>query len=67
MTGLYISIDDYIPDPILEEVDKAIRLIGTPIEEYDLIPSRSNNKGWENSRNTRGVDKKPRKKQKDLR
>lgn len=67
MTGLYISIDDYIPDPILEEVDKAIRLIGTPIEEYDFIPSRSNNKGWENLRNTRGVDTKPRQKKKDLR
>lgn len=46
MTGLFIDISDYIPDPVIEEVDRAIRLIGTPIEEYDLIPSRSNIEGW---------------------
>lgn len=62
MTGLFIDISDYIPDPVIEEVDRAIRLIGTPIEDYDLIPSRSNIEGWENIRETRGADKKPRKK-----
>lgn len=47
MTGLYIDISDYLPDPIEEEMQRAIRLIGLPIEEYTMIASISNDEGWE--------------------
>jgi hypothetical protein len=42
MTGLFIALDDYIIDPIEEEVMRAM------IEdEYIIIPSKSNIEGWE--------------------
>ena len=47
MTGLFIDINEFIPDAIEEEVNKAIRLIGIPIEEYTIIPSKSNKEGWD--------------------
>ena len=42
MTGLFIALDEYIIDPIEEEVMRAM------IEdEYIIIPSKSNRKDWD--------------------
>lgn len=57
MTGLFIDISDYYTDPVIEEIERAM-----PAEEYDIIPSRSNVKGWDETKITRGTDKRPRKK-----
>lgn len=43
MTGLFISIDDYLEDPVEFEVQRAIKYL-KPIEEYDIYPSRMNSK-----------------------
>ena len=40
MTGLYIDIEDYLPDPIEEEVERAVRILG--LEEYDEYDSQMN-------------------------
>lgn len=58
MTGLFIDLSDYYTDPVIEEIERGMM----PAEEYDIIPSRSNIKGWEDITNTRGIDKRPRKK-----
>lgn len=41
MTGLFIDISDYLIDPIEDEVERALRILG--VEEYDLYPSKMNN------------------------
>lgn len=42
MTGLFISIDDYVePDPIELEVQKAIEIVQQN-ELYDFYPSKMN-------------------------
>lgn len=49
MTGLFIDIEEYITSSEEEAVQIAIRY-GTPIgrrEEYTMIPSISNEVGWE--------------------
>lgn len=61
MTGLFISISDYVDDPEVEEVDKAIQAL-EEIEGYYLIPSRSNVEGWEDAPYERHGDSHPRKK-----
>lgn len=58
MTGLFLDLSDYYTDPVIEEIERAMM----PTEEYDLIPSRSNVKGWDKTKITRGIDKRPRKK-----
>ena len=58
MTGLFLDLSDYYTDPVIEEIDRGMM----PVEEYDIIPSRSNVKGWDKIKNTRGIDKRPRKK-----
>lgn len=47
MTGLFLSIDDYVPDPISMEVDCAIAKLKRldMQEEYIIVPSRSNEEG----------------------
>lgn len=47
MTGLFISIDEYVPDPISMEVDCAIAKLKRMDmqEEYIIVPSRSNEEG----------------------
>lgn len=44
MTGLFLSIEEYVPDPISMEVDCAIaKLRAMDVEEeYVIIESRSN-------------------------
>ena len=43
MTGLFISIDDYIPEPIDEGVEQALRIMNSVvIEEYDYYSSSMN-------------------------
>lgn len=42
MTGLFIALDEYIIDPIEEEVMRAMIE-----EEYIIVPSKSNKEGWE--------------------
>lgn len=59
MTGLFISIDDYIVSAEEEAVERALaQLIN---EDFIIIPSRSNIPGWEKMKEKRGPDKKPRK------
>jgi hypothetical protein len=58
MTGLFLDLSDYYTDPVIEEIDRGMM----PTEEYDIIPSRSNVEGWDKIKNTRGIDKRPRKK-----
>lgn len=59
MTGLFISIDDYIITPEEEAVERALaQLIN---EDFIIIPSCSNIPGWEKKKGKRGPDKKPRK------
>lgn len=42
MTGLFISIDDYVePDPIELEVQRAIEIVQQN-EHYDFYPSKMN-------------------------
>lgn len=43
MTGLFISIDDYVTDPEVEDFDKAQEALEA--EEYDYYPSPSNTGG----------------------
>ena len=47
MIGLFLSIDEYVPDPISMEVDCAIAKLKrmSVQEEYTMIPSRSNVEG----------------------
>ena len=47
MTGLFLSIDEYVPDPISMEVDCAIAKLKRMDmqEEYIIVPSRSNEEG----------------------
>lgn len=47
MTELFISIDEYVPDPISMEVDCAIAKLKrmSMHEEYTMIPSKSNVEG----------------------
>ena len=47
MTGLFISIDEYVHDPISMEVDCAIAKLKRMDmqEEYVMVPSRSNMEG----------------------
>lgn len=42
MTGLFISIDDYIPEPIDEGIEQALRINSVVIEEYDCYSSSMN-------------------------
>ena len=46
MTGLFIAIDDYIIDPIEEDVMREIRQVAIE-EEYISIPSISNRPDWD--------------------
>ena len=46
MTGLFIALDEYIIDPIEEEVMRAIRAEMIE-EEYFFIPSISNRPDWD--------------------
>lgn len=46
MTGLFISIDDLIPDPEVEAVETAVRYLSVG-EDYKIISSVSNHSGWE--------------------
>lgn len=59
MTGLFISIDDYIITPEEEAVERALEQLIN--EDFIIIPSRSNILGWEKKKEKRGPDKKPRK------
>lgn len=47
MTGLFLSIDEYVPDPVSMEVDCAIAKLKRMDmqEEYTMIPSKSNVEG----------------------
>lgn len=47
MTGLFLSIEEYVPDPISMEVDCAIAKLKRMDmqEEYIIVPSRSNEEG----------------------
>lgn len=47
MTGLFLSIEEYVPDPISMEVDCAIAKLRRMDmqEEYIIVPSRSNEEG----------------------
>lgn len=57
MTGLFISIDDYIITPEEEAVERALaQLIN---EDFIIIPSRSNIPGWEKMKEKRGPAKMP--------
>jgi hypothetical protein len=44
MTGLFLSIEEYVPDPISMEIESAIaKLRAMDVqEEYVIIESRSN-------------------------
>lgn len=41
MTGLFISIKEYIPDPGVEAVERALKYLGIG-EDYDIVPSKAN-------------------------
>ena len=43
--GLLLDISEYVPDPIEDETERALRLLQLN-EEYDIIPSVSNIEGW---------------------
>ena len=60
MTGLFLSVDEYIPDPEAEAVERAIKYL-TIGEDYDIVPSRSNIEGWETMHEPHGADRRPRK------
>ena len=48
MTGLFINLDEYIPDPEVEAVEYAIKsLQELQEEEYDEYLSISNIEGWQ--------------------
>jgi hypothetical protein len=59
MDSNYLSIEEYLDFPIEEVVKKALETLNS-VEEYDDIPSISNNKGWEDMAGKRGIDTKPR-------
>lgn len=42
MTGLFISIKEYIPDPDPEAVERALKYLDIG-EDYDYVPSIANN------------------------
>lgn len=42
MTGLFISIDEYIPDPEVEAVERALKYLDIG-EEYEYVESAANN------------------------
>lgn len=42
MTGLFICIKEYIPDPEVEAVERALKYLDIG-EDYDYIPSIANN------------------------
>lgn len=45
----YLDIEEYLLDPIEQEVEKALRILrmGDEMEEYDIIESISNHSGWD--------------------
>lgn len=45
MTGLFIALDDYVVNPIEEDITRANNEVIE--EDYYFIPSISNMKGWE--------------------
>jgi hypothetical protein len=47
MTGLFINLDEYIPDPEVEAVERALRYLPLPDEEYDEYLSISSIEGWQ--------------------
>lgn len=55
----YLSIEEFVEIPIEEIVQRALETLNA-IEEYDDIPSISNNKGWEAEVGKRGIDTRPR-------
>lgn len=55
----YLSIEEFVEFPIEEIVQRALETLNA-IEEYDDIPSISNNKGWEVEVGKRGIDTRPR-------
>lgn len=55
----YLSIEEFVEFPIEEIVQRALETLNA-IEEYDDIPSISNNKGWETEVGKRGIDTQPR-------
>lgn len=42
MSNLYIDLSDYIPDPEVEAVDRAVEILMN--EEYDFYDSKANKK-----------------------
>lgn len=42
MTGLFICIKEYIPDPEVEAVERALKYLDIG-EDYDYVPSIANN------------------------
>lgn len=55
----YLSIEEFVELPIEEVVRRALETLNA-IEEYDIIPSISNEEGWEDKIGKRGVDTRPR-------
>ena len=55
----YLSIEEFVEFPMEEVVRRALETLDS-IEEYDIIPSISNNKGWEAEVGKRGIDTRPR-------
>lgn len=41
MTGFFIALDEYIPDPEVEAVERAIKYLNIG-EDYDIVPSKAN-------------------------
>lgn len=59
MDSNYLVIEEYSELPTEEAPQRAKSQINI-IEEYDIIPSISNQRGWEEQFGKRGADAKPR-------
>lgn len=55
----YLSIEEFVEFPMEEVVRRALETLNA-IEEYDIIPSISNEEGWEAEVGKRGIDTRPR-------
>lgn len=55
----YLSIEEFVEFPVEEVVRRALETLNA-IEEYDIIPSISNEEGWEDNIGKRGIDTRPR-------
>lgn len=47
MTGLFIDITEYIPNAEVEAVERALKYLPRPEEDYIEIASKSNVDGWD--------------------